>query len=37
MVFTAEGIFEVAGSYRKLAWVGFEPTTAEFRSDALTD
>ena len=24
-------------SYRKLAWVGFEPRTAEFRSDALTD
>ena len=24
-------------SYRKLAWVGFEPTTTEFRSDALTD
>ena len=23
-------------SYRKLAWVGFEPTTTEFRSDALT-
>ena len=24
-------------SYRKLAWVGFESTTYEFRSDALTD
>ena len=24
-------------SYRKLAWVGFEPATTEFRSDALTD
>ena len=24
-------------SYRKLAWAGFEPTTTEFRSDALTD
>ena len=24
-------------SYRKLAWVGFEPTTTEFHSDALTD
>ena len=24
-------------SYRKLSWVGFEPTTTEFRSDALTD
>ena len=24
-------------SYRKLTWVGFEPTTNEFRSDALTD
>ena len=24
-------------SCRKLAWVGFEPTTTEFHSDALTD
>ena len=24
-------------SYRKLPWVGLEPTTTEFRSDALTD
>ena len=24
-------------SYRKLAWVGFEPMISEFRSDALTD
>ena len=24
-------------SYRKLAWVRFEPMTTEFRSDALTD
>ena len=24
-------------SYRKLAWVGFEPTTTEFRSDTITD
>ena len=24
-------------SYRKLAWVGFEPMTTEFRSEALTD
>ena len=24
-------------SYRKLVWVGFEPTTPEFRSNALTD
>ena len=24
-------------SYRKLTWVGFEPTTTEFRSDALND
>ena len=24
-------------SYRKLAWVGFEPTTTEFRLDALTE
>ena len=23
--------------YKKLAWVGFEPTTTEFRSDVLTD
>ena len=35
MVFTTEGILEVA--YRKLAGVAFEPTTTEFRSDALTD
>ena len=25
------------GSYRELAWVGFEPTTTEFRSDGLTN
>ena len=24
-------------SYRKLTWVGFEPTTTEFPSDAQTD
>ena len=24
-------------SHRKLAWVGLEPTTTQFRSDALTD
>ena len=24
-------------SYRKVTWVGFEPTTTEFRWDALTD
>ena len=24
-------------SSRKLAWMGFEPTTTQFRSDALTD
>ena len=24
-------------NYRKLGWVGFDPTTTEFRSDALTD
>ena len=24
-------------SYRKLAWVGFDPTTNEFHSDALTN
>ena len=29
--------FFFRSSYRKLAWVGFEPTTTEFRSDALTD
>ena len=28
---------EVAFSYRKLAKVGFESTTTEFSSDALTD
>ena len=27
----------LCSSYRKLAWLGFEPTTTEFRSDALTD
>ena len=27
----------VWSSYRKLAWVEFEPMTTEFRSDALTD
>ena len=35
MVFTTEGFFE--SNYRKLASVGFEPTTTEFRSDALTE
>ena len=30
-------VFITDGFYRKLAWVGFEPTTTEFRSDALTD
>ena len=35
MVFTTEEFSEVV--YRKLAWVGFEPMTTEFRSDALTD
>ena len=35
MVFITEGFFR--SSYTKLAWVGFEPTTTEFRSDALTD
>ena len=35
MVITTEGVFR--SSYRKLASVGFEPTTTEFRSDALTD
>ena len=24
-------------SYRKLTWKGFEPTTTEFRSDALME
>ena len=37
MVFTTEGFFFFRSSYRKLARVGFEPTTTEFRSDALTD
>ena len=27
----------IRSSYRKLAWVGFETTTTEFRSDALID
>ena len=27
----------LCSSNRKLAWVGFEPTTTEFRSDALSD
>ena len=27
----------VWSSYRKMTWVGFEPTTTELRSDALTD
>ena len=27
----------ITSSYRKLAWMGFEPTTTEFRSDALTN
>ena len=35
MVFITEGFFR--SSYRKLAPVGFEPTTTEFRSDALTN
>ena len=35
MVFTIEGLFW--SSYTKLAWVGFEPTATEFRSDALSD
>ena len=35
MVFTTEGFFR--SSYRKVAWVGFEPTTTEFYSGALTD
>ena len=30
-------IWIIWSSYRKLAWVGFEPTTTEFRSDAPTD
>ena len=29
--------FHFGSSYRKLAWVRFEPTTTEFCSDALTD
>ena len=34
VVFTSEGFWS---SYRKLVWVGIEPTTTEFRSEALTD
>ena len=34
VVFTTDRFLE--GSYRMLAWVGFEPTITEFRSDALT-
>ena len=29
----ADGEFIEVASYRKLVWVGFEPTTTEFRSD----
>ena len=32
-VFTTEGFFGVA--IEKLVWAGLEPTTTEFRSDAL--
>ena len=35
MVFTTERLFEIA--IESLAGVGFESTTTEFRSDALTD
>ena len=35
IVFSTERFFW--NSYRKLAWVRVEPTTTEFRSDALTD
>ena len=35
MVVTTDRFFELR--YRKFAWVGFEPTTTEFRSDAVTD
>ena len=35
IIFTTEGFFQV--SIEKLARVGPEPTTSEFRSDALTD
>ena len=35
VLFNTEGIF--ISSYRKLDWVGFEPTSTEFHSDALTD
>ena len=27
----------LSSSYRRLAWAGFEPTTTEFHSDALTN
>ena len=30
-------IFRSSYRYRKLAWVGYEPTTTEFRSNVLTD
>ena len=35
MVFTTEGFFW--SSYRKFAWVRFEPASTGFRSDALSD
>ena len=35
LVFTTEGFFEVA--LHRLVWVGFEPTTSEYHSEALTD
>ena len=37
MVFTIEGFLEEAIENWAEAWVGFEPTTTEFRSDALTN
>ena len=37
MVFTIHHWRILWSNYRKLAWVGFEPITVEFCSDALTD
>ena len=37
MLCRKKNAIESCYSYRKLAWVGFEPKTIEFRSDAQTD
>ena len=39
MVYTTEGLLEVAieSGSKIVYWVGFEPTSTEFRSDALND